>query len=84
MQITKLSTLTEGYDIEMQSAVSRSAAYKALLLELLAVIHRDGGQYTTLAGLMTSLQTAHNSVNELRRKNAALTARIGQLSRGEQ
>jgi hypothetical protein len=69
MPITKLSTSNDDYE--------------ALLLELLAVIHRDGGHYTTLAGLMTSLETAHYTVNELYRKNAALTARIGQLSRGE-
>lgn len=40
--------------------------YKLLLEELLAEIHRDGGQFTKLAGLMTSLQEAHKIVIEQR------------------
>lgn len=44
------------------------ADYKLLLEELLAEIHRDGGQFTKLAGLMTSLQEAHKIVIEQRCK----------------
>lgn len=64
-----------------KSSTSSDLDYEALLLELLAEIHRDGGQFTKLAGFMTSLETAHRQVRELYRKNAALTARIGQLAK---
>lgn len=45
-----------------KSSTSSDVDYKALLEELLAAIHRDGGQFTKLAGLMTSLQEAHKKV----------------------
>lgn len=49
--------------------------YKGLLGHLLAVIHRDGGQYTELAGLHVSLEDAFAKVFELHRESAALKAR---------
>lgn len=40
--------------------------YKQLLIELLAVVHRDGGQYTQLAGFATSVEDAIARVEEMR------------------
>ncbi len=40
--------------------------YKQLLIELLAVVHRDGGQYTQLAGFATSVEDAIMRVEEMR------------------
>ncbi len=40
--------------------------YKQLLIELLAVVHRDGGQYTQLAGFATSVEDAIIRVEEMR------------------
>jgi hypothetical protein len=45
MQITKSST-------------SNEPNYKAMLDELLAVVHRDGGQYTILVGYDLSIKDA--------------------------
>lgn len=56
--------------------------YKELLLNLLAVIHRDGGHYTQLAGLPTSVIDAFRIVPELYGDNAALKARLDRLTRG--
>lgn len=46
--------------------------HKRLLEELLAEIHRDGGQFTKLAGLMTSLSEAHKVVMLQRKKISSL------------
>lgn len=48
------------------------ADYKKLLEELLAEIHRDGGQFTKIAGLMTSLEEAHKKVIGMRKKLTSL------------
>jgi hypothetical protein len=40
--------------------------YLFLLKELLAVCHRDGGQYTELAGLAASVEDAIESVSGTR------------------
>lgn len=56
--------------------------YKDLLLNLLAVIHRDGGQYTTLTGLTTSVVDALCMVDALHRDTAALKARLEKLLNG--
>ena len=53
-----------------------------LLLNLLAVAHRDGGQYTELAGLATSVVDALRIVDALHKDNAALKARLDRLTRG--
>ena len=57
--------------------------YRWLLGELLAVIHRDGGHYTAIAGEEVSFLDAMEHIPELYRRNAALAARVGQLARGE-
>jgi hypothetical protein len=92
MPITKSSTWTEdtddacpcclGYACGCGAELLRLKRVEKMLNELLAVIHRDGGQYTTLAGLATSLETASYTVTELYRKNAALRARVGRLVSG--
>lgn len=56
----------------MQSTpISKSSTsnepHEAMLLELLAVIHRDGGQYTKLAGLQASYTDAKAKVEALLR-----------------
>ena len=53
--------------------------HSTLLVELLATVHRDGGQYTTLVGLACSVEDAIEKVFELYRVNAALNYRIKQL-----
>lgn len=53
--------------------------YRALLVELLSTIHRDGGQYTQLAGIAVSAEDAIEKVVESYRLNAALNYRIKQL-----
>lgn len=55
--------------------------YKSLLDAVLAAANRDGGQYTILAGYHASVEVALYSIPETYRKNAALTARIGQLAK---
>jgi hypothetical protein len=46
--------------------------YEALLKELLAVCHRDGGHYTVLAGYSVSLLDAIIFVQDLIRENREL------------
>ena len=53
--------------------------YKALLGELLAVLHRDGSQYTTLAGYVASIEDAEHNYYDLRRKYDAVCFRLKQL-----
>jgi hypothetical protein len=66
MPTSKLSTLNEP-------------DYKALLDELLAVIHRDGGQYTVLTGYAVSFNDAKYIVEDTRKKLLHLKERVRQL-----
>lgn len=56
--------------------------HKALLVVLLSHVHRDAGQYTTLAGLATSVLDATRLVDALHKDNAALKARLKKLTNG--
>jgi len=56
--------------------------YSTLLFTLLAVVHRDGGQYTHLAGWACSIVDAMRMVEALHKDNAALKARLDKLSNG--
>lgn len=56
--------------------------HKGLLLNLLAVIHRDGGHYTELAGLETSVVDAFRIVPALFGDIAALKARLAKVTNG--
>lgn len=56
----------------LTKALADGAMHKRLLEELLAEIHRDGGQFTKLAGLMTSLSEAHKVVMLQRKKISSL------------
>ena len=56
--------------------------YRALLITLLAVVHRDSGQYTELAGWTCSVVDALRIVDALHKDNAALKARLDRLTRG--
>ena len=53
--------------------------YKSLLDAVLASIHRDGGQYTILAGHQASEELALHTVPELYRKNEDHQALVAQL-----
>lgn len=46
--------------------------HKALLLDLLAIIHRDGGHYTELVGLQASIEDAEKKVPLAYRKIASM------------
>lgn len=66
MPTTKLSTsINPLHKLLLETMVSEGD-YKALLNELLAVIHRDGGQYTELAGFAVSVEEAIVRVTEMR------------------
>jgi hypothetical protein len=67
MQSTKSSTLSEPEPVD----------YKAWLDDLLAVIHRDGGQYTILTGYLISLKDAHSKIFALRTELLNLKGRNG-------
>lgn len=54
--------------------------HKALLFDLLAIIHRDGGHYTELAGTAVSVQDAEKLIVALYHDNAALKARLKKLT----
>jgi hypothetical protein len=47
-------------------SLAENADYRALLIELLAVIHRDGGQYTQLTGLAVSVEDAITRIHDMR------------------
>lgn len=50
--------------------------YKAMLDELLSVVHMDGGQYTTLAGYAVSLEDAVTRVTTVRRELSRLQMKM--------
>lgn len=56
--------------------------YVNLLDCLLAVCHRDDGQYTTLVGWTCSIVDALRMVEALHKDNAALKARLAKLTNG--
>jgi hypothetical protein len=66
-----------------KSSTSSEPDYKKMLDELLAVVHRDGGQYTILAGYDVSSSDACRMVAELYRRYRSLAARVDQYARGE-
>lgn len=51
----------------------------SLLRDLLAVIHRDGGHYTELAGLDYSVIDAMSAFYDLLEANASLRSQVAQL-----
>lgn len=55
---------------------------RAMLDKLLSAVHRDGGQYTVLAGQEASTEDAVNIVLALHKDNAALKARLKKLTHG--
>jgi hypothetical protein len=63
-------------------STSNEPDYKALLDELLAIIHRDGGQYTILTGYDVSLCDAKYIVEDTRKKLRHITERLIQLVNG--
>lgn len=79
MPSSKSSTSNREARVRIVQRLVDEGDYKTLLLELLSYVYRDGGQYTELAGIASSFDDALDLVVELHRKNAALSARIGQL-----
>lgn len=77
---TKLSTWNDGYRDFLKGKLEKGD-FECILKELLAVIHRDGGHYTLLAGLETSILEAFNLQyvmrDELRDLRAKLRASKG-------
>lgn len=63
--IKSSSLIDEGYR-QLLHQKAAEGDYLSLLTELLSVIHRDGGQYTILAGLPTSVEDAMKVVLDLR------------------
>ena len=55
--------------------------HRALLIDLLSVIHRDGGQYTQLVGLTESFLDAEKEVVNARKKLTSLL--LGSSPRGK-
>lgn len=59
MRSSKSSTLTDTRPIRPQYMHwAAQQDYRSMLNELLSIIHRDGGQYTALAGYAVSLEDA--------------------------
>lgn len=84
MPTSKSSTSSDSWTLARRQLIAdciEKDDYKRLLLELLAVIHRDGGHYTELVGLQTSVEQAEHLIPETYRRLAALQARLGQLSK---
>lgn len=67
MPNTKLSTSNEELRSALYAEKAAEGDYLFLLKELLAVIHRDGGQYTVLTGLATSVEDAVHAIVSTRR-----------------
>lgn len=67
MPNTKLSTSNEETKHALFERKAAEGDYLFLLKELLAIIHRDGGQYTVLSGLATSVEDATHAVVSTRR-----------------
>lgn len=84
MPTSKLSTSSDGYAAarrQLVAACIEKEDYKTLLLELLAIIHRDGGHYTVLAGLPASYELAEHTIPNTYRKLAAVSARLSKVAR---
>lgn len=66
MPSLKSSTLMDESYRSLLQEKAAEGDHLFLLQELLAVIHRDGGQYTLLTGLPTSVEDAMKVVIDLR------------------
>ncbi len=55
--------------------------YKALLVEVLSYLHRDGGQYTALAGYAVSVEDGIKNYLELRTQLTDLKFRLKLLEK---
>lgn len=60
-----------GHVEELKRRLNQQNRYRELLEELLAVIHRDGGHYTDLAGLEGSVADATEIIHKLRERNTS-------------
>ncbi len=69
---SKSSTSIDGNYQKLIQQLVAAEDWRALLIELLAVAHRDGGQYTQLAGVAVSMEDAINRLNYERQELAKL------------
>lgn len=72
MPTLKSSTSIDELFAEALREKAAEGDYEFLLHHLLAVIHQDGGQYTTLAGYAVSIEDAITRVRDLRSEVANL------------
>lgn len=82
MPTSKSSTSSDGVRCRHFHELAANEDYRALLCELLARIHRDGGQYTQLAGFAVSFEDADLKVAELHNELAELRYRLKRLEDG--
>ncbi len=66
MPTSKSSTSSRMFQRAVFEKKAAEGDHLFLLKELLAVIHRDGGQYTELAGLALSVEDAIESISNAR------------------
>ncbi|HVI72778.1 MAG TPA: hypothetical protein VM656_14990 [Pyrinomonadaceae bacterium] len=76
MPTSKSSTLSEDAPFYRAYLKQKEVAgdYKALLDQLLAYVHRDGGQYTQLTGYATSVEDGIDIVLKTREELRDLKA----------
>ena len=67
MPTSKSSTSINSLHRILLQQMAKDGDYKAMLNELLAVVHRDGGQYTALCGHATAVEDAMSIFYDLRR-----------------
>jgi len=72
MQTSKSSISIDARYHKLIHQLVEAQDYRALLIEVLAAVHRDGGQYTQLAGLSASVEDAINRLTYERRELARL------------
>lgn len=81
MPTSKSSTSSEQLEYTINSLTQERDYYKEKLDQLLNAVHRDGGQYTTLAGLQVSHVDALEAIPKLYRENTRLWARNKELTK---
>lgn len=64
------------------TSTEREEFLEKQLKSLLAVVHRDGGQYTTLVGLDASLADAEAKIAALYQERASMKRKLGSMMFG--
>jgi FPC/CPF motif-containing protein YcgG len=66
MPTSKSSTWIDERYRQLIRQLTDAEDYRSLLVEVLAAIHRDGGQYTQFVGIVTSVEDALNRLTAQR------------------